>query len=556
MKSISKITIRPTTVFFFLSVAAIGLFHEYLAAFAGVVLSCLLLLSCRKEKKLSIKLGPAFLFVAVTVLFYGIGALFAVDPGMAIIGFFKFLPVLLFTLCISKGDGEEILRLLPYGASLITLLSAAMLPIPVIGEELLVAGRFAGPFQYPNAFAMFLLLGELELLSRKKTGVPEILCHVILLVGIFTTGSRTVFVLTLLSVSVFLLFMKGKRIRVIFLIAAAASVLALVIYSALFDSFGIFRRVLSLSFTESTFVGRFLYYMDALPQILRRPFGMGYMGYYYTQSAFQTGVYSVTYVHNDFLQILLDVGWVPFGLMVFAFIKSLSSKQNSVEKKIILITFALHLLFDFDLQFLPMFFLLVLYLLTGEEKNAELRTRQLLPYFSAAALCSLYVCIALALSRFGLIHAAQTLYPWNTANEMKLLSETEDVEAAAEIADHILARNDDLLLAHCAKARQDYAKGDFASLVERKNEILEIAPFQYQEYEEYAYMLITGIGLYERAGDSYSVEICKNELLALDEKLEVLPERLSRLGTMIKDQPENTLPDEISVYINNLKNMK
>ena len=97
----------------------------------------------------------------------------------------------------------------------------------------------------------------------------------------------------------------------IFLIAAAASVLALVIYSALFDSFGIFRRVLSLSFTESTFVGRFLYYMDALPQILRRPFGMGYMGYYYDQLSVQTGVYSVMYLHNDLFQLVLDTGWIP-----------------------------------------------------------------------------------------------------------------------------------------------------------------------------------------------------------------------------------------------------
>lgn len=53
------------------------------------------------------------------------------------------------------------------------------------------------------------------------------------------------------------------------------------------------ERFYVFSIKESTFVGRLLYYYDALPVIRKNPFGLGYMGYYYIQQSIQTGVYFV-----------------------------------------------------------------------------------------------------------------------------------------------------------------------------------------------------------------------------------------------------------------------
>ena len=116
----------------------------------------------------------------------------------------------------------------------------------------------------------------------------------------------------------------------------------------------------------------------------------------------------------------------------------------------------------------------------------------------------------------------------------------------------MLEQCDSVLLGHCARARLYYSQGDFASLITEKKAILNLAPFQYDEYEEFAYMLVNGINLYSEVGDEYSVKVCKDELLALKSGLDRVPERLSSLGKLIKDQPGSELPEELSIYIEEL----
>ena len=55
--------------------------------------------------------------------------------------------------------------------------------------------------------------------------------------------------------------------------------------------------------------------------------------YYYLQGSFQTGVYSVLNIHNELMQVLLDVGWIPAALMVMAVVKSFMAKQTGLTKR-------------------------------------------------------------------------------------------------------------------------------------------------------------------------------------------------------------------------------
>ena len=78
---------------------------------------------------------------------------------------------------------------------------------------------------------------------------------------------------------------------------------------------------------------------------------MGHMGYYYMENEIQTGMYSVQYVHNDLLQIGLDLGLIPMLLYVAAVVYCLAGKQIPHDKKLILLVVFLHGLLDFDLAY-------------------------------------------------------------------------------------------------------------------------------------------------------------------------------------------------------------
>ena len=184
-----------------------------------------------------------------------------------------------------------------------------------VGEALFsVAGRLAGFFQYPNTYAVFLLVCELLMLKKDDRMLWDYIALIILSVGFLYTGSRTAFAVAVLA-NVAMLFVLGKRPVRIALLVGVIGVVLLAGLLAL-DKNSVIHRYLTISFKESTFVGRLLYWQDALPLLLEYPFGMGYMGYYYVQQSIQTGVYSVVYVHNDLLQMLLDIGWVPVALVL------------------------------------------------------------------------------------------------------------------------------------------------------------------------------------------------------------------------------------------------
>lgn len=64
-----------------------------------------------------------------------------------------------------------------------------------LADSFLVNRRLDGFFQHPTPFAIFPLAGFILTLSRKVLGWQELLCLVVLLLGIALPGSHTVFIL-------------------------------------------------------------------------------------------------------------------------------------------------------------------------------------------------------------------------------------------------------------------------------------------------------------------------------------------------------------------------
>lgn len=539
-----------------LSLVLSGGFNEYVGCVLSAIISVLLIVKIAQNRNLVVNINITSLSIAVITLLYLISCFYAIDSGMAFVGFLKFLPVLLYMLLLmqDKGIKEHLIALLPYVALALGVLSLVLVFIPATRDYFTVSDRLAGFFQYPNTFALFLLVGELTALSKEKLKPIDIISALLLIILLLFTGSRAVFILAVFSNVLIIFFRKGRKNKIILCTVLAALVLAVLLLLPLLKSNEIFLRYFTISFGESTFVGRLLYYADAFPVILRHPFGLGYMGYYYVQQSIQTGVYSVMFIHNDFLQLLLDVGWIPCLLFVVGIIKSFFRKGNSAGKRIILLTVFLHCLFDFDLQFISMFFILLLFLNYNDGKQLELKKGAVFVFsFVITGLLSLYFAVALGLAHFGFNQAADSMFPGNTQNKVDLLIAEDDIVTQNEIADRIISQNEYVQIAYSAKARYAFSQGDFESLISYKNKIFQIAPFSYDEYEDYCYMLIQGIQLYKQAGDEYSTEVCEQQLLKTADRLDRLDDKLSNLGRKIVDQPKTDLPDDIVKYINSLE---
>ena len=540
-------TIPFTDFLLLLALLAVGSFHEYVSCILCVAMAAWLLL--RREKKLQLGASPMSFGVLALCFGYGSVCFWAVDKGMAFVGFFKFLPLLLFLLCRRQEDKEsKVFLYLPYVGAAMTVVSAIGMLIPATKEWFSVADRLAGFFQYPNVFAIFALICQLLLLEKPKRKLWDYITMAILLGGMLYSGSRTAFVIAILANIAMLLLAAKKKLPAILTLAGVAAVAGAVIF--LFRENPVIGRFLRFSVTESTFAGRLLYMADALRLLLKYPLGMGYMGYSFTQQSVQTGLYSVTFVHNDFLQLILDIGLIytlPFmlGLGHWFFRKDVKSAY-----KIMAAALCLHCLMDFDLQYIGIFLLLLKLTETAPDKKPIA-----IPTWTAApvALCALYLTVALSLSAFGLHNAAVAMYSGNTVSNLKLLEQTKDVEEANTIADRILKTNKKYYAPYSAKAKYAYRQGNFGKVIEYKQKVFETNPFCYEEYEEYCQMLLNGIPLYEKKGDSNSITVCKKELRSIIVRLRELEENLSPLGRTIEDQPTTKLPQELETKIRSLK---
>lgn len=557
-KTVDKGFILTLTLGIFLAVSilTLGLFHEWTSCVATVLLGGWLFAKAICDKEFSFNINLTFISIVLFVLMYGITAFWAIDKGMAFVGFLKFLPVLLFCACVYlQSETEEFVkRYLPVFMGAVVMVCAALMQIPALKSYFSVAGRFAGCFQYPNTFALVVLVAELLAFSMPGNKYMKAAVIAVLLFGLLYTGSRTVLVLAVLS-NICMILYRVKFSKKTAIISSAVFLAVIGISLALaFSGVSPFNRILTIDLGASTFVGRLLYFKDALPVILKHPFGLGYLGYFYSQTTFQTGIYSVKFIHNDILQTAIDIGWVPALLLVAAICNSIFSKGVKWENRIILSVMFLHCLFDFDLQYASVFMLLIVFMKRSGGKTVSAEKGGFLSGTAVLSLISLYFAVALALFSFGNYNAADSMYPYNTDNKINMLISMNRRGNYEAVADNILAQNEYVYIAYAEKARAAYMKGDFTNLIKYKNLEFEYAPLKYDDYEEYMYMLINGITLYEDAGDKESVEICKKQLVFTKQKYENNIQRVSGLGLKIKDKPETEFPEDIETYIQKIVN--
>ncbi len=538
--------------FIAVSLLAAGLFNEYLSCAAAAFLCGYLIYTIHRNRQIIFRASTAGIAILSVEAFYLLSCFWAADAGMAFIGAVRFLPVPLFSLVMMQSDtpAETFLDILPPTSCAMTAISGIVMIFSPRNEFFAPAGRLSGFLQYSNTFALILLVSVIITVTKEKLSKLDHVYIPIFMAGIILSGSRTVFILTVLSVIILIFAVRNKPAKIVLFCTAVVVLISALLYAITTGDLGNIGRFLSTSFSESTFIGRLLYYGDAFPVVLRHPFGTGYLGYFYLQQSIQTGIYSVRFVHNDFLQLALDVGWLPTVLLIIAVAKAFFRKGGSLKKRLLIFVISAHSFFDVDLQFIAVFIVYILLLDISDGKEYKFR-----PSFSSGTALtligglSLYMSIPLAYAAFGNYNTSLSLYPWNTEVSTVVMANEIDTDKRDKEADTIIAQNKHVSVAYSAKAACAFSKGDFGNVIKYKDIAIANAPLVGEEYENYIRFLLIGEEMYLQAGDASSAEICAGKIRSVLSEFYSIGDKLSTFGKMITDQPKTELSEDLLIYL-------
>lgn len=136
--------IRFEKIILMLSLFFVGTFHEYLSCVLTIGMLLWTLGRILKKGKLRIYSNITVWTIGCIVLFYGLSIFWAVDSGMAFVGFLKFLPVMSYLfLLLQEEKTDDIIAMLPYAGSAMTIMSVIGMQIPMFRSFFSVADRLA-----------------------------------------------------------------------------------------------------------------------------------------------------------------------------------------------------------------------------------------------------------------------------------------------------------------------------------------------------------------------------------------------------------------------------
>lgn len=535
----------------------LGGFFLWTSVLVSLALLAVLLVGLYRRKTITISSSWGFLAPVIITAAYLLTVFWAQDRGMALPGFFKFLPLGLLALAVWQEPAEKrtvALEVIPWSGAVMTVLCVPLSYLPLVDGHLLVNGRQGGLFEYPNTYALFLLLGLVILATRETYRWYHGILALVLLAGIFLSGSRTVFVLLLLAALVLALARKGV-VRIAVLVAVPLTVVAAAAYALASGNTASIGRFLTTSLHSSTLMGRLLYAHDALSVILRHPLGLGYGSYAVMQGSFQTGVYTVQSVHNDLLQLMLDAGWAPAGTVVIAVVKTIFRKGTTLRNRLVLSVLCAHALLDFSMQFLAISAVLVLLLADGSPREVPIKKndrRFLTAVCGVLMTGALYFGAVSGLAYLGCHDATLALDGAYTDSLMARMSSEEDLARADDYARRILALNRYAAPAYRVRAAYAYSQGDFQTVIDQQRRAIACAPYDLSAYTDYLDMLSVGVQLYESAGDTASAETCRQQMRQVPALLQATIEKTSPLGWQIADKPALTLPEKYLTMLNAL----
>ena len=311
-----------------------------------VILNVFFLLSLAFSKK---PIAPDLNLAILTGVFVimAVAAFFAHSANAAIVELLKYalFPLSYTYFCRLDETGKTRVGKVFYAAFVLVmvfgLLGMAGLS-PVDGMVTVIGGRLQSFFQYANTTALVMGIGVFYSTERvvncrgdrpRSPGYnvmwkkaiegdrPYMVFYSLMAVLFFTamvfTLSRVSFVLFVPLYLLYVFRFVSLKIKA----AALGSVAALAVLLVAVDS-----RLMRISIFAPTLVERYISYFDALGMMLRRPLGVGLGNWQFLQFYHQSAPYQVRFIHNFYLHVGLDGGFVAMfavvALVCYALVKA------------------------------------------------------------------------------------------------------------------------------------------------------------------------------------------------------------------------------------------
>lgn len=542
-------------ILFILSFFLIGLFYEFMAClflfFEFVYLGYLFY-----RRDIVVYDNIHFILMIFIVFMYLFVCLFAIDKGMALIGFFKQLSILMFIIILMQFDKEErneLLLLIPFLGILMIGISMMGYFILVMKSFFIINGRIGGFFQYPNTFALFLLIGCVVLYMHRDFYTNSNVFLLILLIGIILTGSRAIYILTAIML-IYVMKNNPKYIKKI-LIFVTTLILIVALINLLKIDIKVLKRLTQFSFSSSTLLGRMLYYKDGIKVLLSRPLGLGYLGYYFLEPSIQTGVYSIRFIHNDLLQIALDIGIIPCIMFIYIIISSLFSQNVKKENKIILGLIIAHSLFDFDLQYIAIFLILILCIDIYDGKKTKFISIDYKiignAFIAISTVFSLYLAVSMSFQYFNLTDLSIKLLPFYTEAKVAKLQNIENIKEGTQLAKSIEKSNSNLSIIYDVYALNEMEKHNYDQMINYKEQSLNLQRYNIEAYDSYINMLYICLDYYQNDSTMQNKYIGK--IKEVPKTLNKLKKETDNLAFKIHDQPSFELSKQSKEIIDYVK---
>ena len=526
-----------------------GGYYNFSVLLVGAVLSALLAIQGAKTGTIGLTRGVEGALLGGYCLLSFATIPVAVSGGMALTGALRACTWLLFFIyaaSYSTEERREILDVLAYEGALLSAVSTIAFFFDAGVGISDANGRIDGLFQYANAWGLYQLVCLLLLALKKERKVLDYPAAAVLLLGIFLTGSRGVFLLLIICALWFAIYGLLRRKKMFPILGGAAAIICLLLTADALSGGLTSTRLRAISTTSSSLNGRILYIIDGVRMVLKHPLGLGRGGYLYQQCLEQTGIYTLRFVHNEYLQAALDAG-VAGGILFSAFIVLLLlKKRGSVRERVVLFVIAAHAMIDFDFQFASLMFLL---LLCGEKDEVcpIYVGKRLVP---VACLCVSAVFLSFSLIYYfdftGRYDAAYKM--WNADLELveRRLQNSSSLEEGELYANQIVKMSDLSMIAWDCKYQLAAKHNNIPEMVRTKYQYLRLNRYQGDAYEEMTELLEKAC-IHCSEEERLVYESMANTLVA---QLEEVKEHTSILAYRIADKPDLEFSTEIIKRLN------
>lgn len=530
-----------------------GLFYEFTACLAGVVLLLFLILLILNRKTFYFCKTWALGLLMFFCLCYLLTCIWAVDRGMALIGFIKISPCMIMQVIFMQFNREEIrscFDIIPRAGVVMVTFSLLGYVITPLQQWFIDGGRLGSFFQYANTFALFLLMGIVIMGFKNNRNPRNLIMMAILILGVFLTGSRTGFII--LVALLILLAIKFKNIRIPILCFGGFAIVSILLYVYVSNDAGGIGRFTKLFTQSSELWGRFLYWKDAIGVLIKNPFGLGNLGYFYLQPQIQTGVYTTRYVHNMLLQIGLDAGIVALAIFIYLMVRTFISKQRNFLEKTLLAIIVVHSLIDFDLEYLYIWVLLLMFMDIGEatvfSSDSKLKVRSTVGC-SILIIGYLYFTFGFYLGHMGSYDIALKMIPFDTDLKTNAILTAESEDEIIDWSKNILESNDSIALAYEGMVLEAQQNHDYKEMVTYKQASIKRAKYDKKRYEEYLKILEETMNYYNKQGDIEQVRYYANMAMDIPNMLNKVASETDTIAYYIKDKPELNLSETAYRYL-------